>query len=83
MKEPVRAVAGGIAVGIANVIPGVSGGTMMAIMNIFDRTMSAISDITKKDNNHRINDILFLLEVVVGAVVAIQLLLSKRSAAAA
>lgn len=71
MKEPVRAVAGGIAVGIANVIPGVSGGTMMAIMNIFDRTMNAISDVTKKDNDHRVKDIIFLLEVVIGAVVGI------------
>lgn len=71
MKEPVRAVAGGIAVGIANVIPGVSGGTMMAIMNIFDRTMNAISDITKKDNDHRLKDIVFLLEVVLGAVIGI------------
>ena len=65
MKEPVRAVAGGIAVGIANVIPGVSGGTMMAIMNIFDRTMNAISDITKKDNDHRVKDIVFRNDVAV------------------
>jgi len=71
MKEPVRAVAGGIAVGIANVIPGVSGGTMMAIMNIFDRTMNAISDLTKKENDHRVKDIVFLLEVVIGAAVGI------------
>ncbi|MBQ3094331.1 MAG: DUF368 domain-containing protein [Clostridia bacterium] len=71
MKEPIRAVSGGIAVGIANVIPGVSGGTMMAIMNIFDRTMNAISDITKKDNDHRVKDIVFLLEVVLGAVIGI------------
>ncbi len=71
MKEPIRAVAGGVAVGIANVIPGVSGGTMMAIMNIFDRTMNAISDLPKKDNDHRFKDILFLLEVVVGAVIGI------------
>ena len=71
MKNIVRAVGGGVAVGIANVIPGVSGGTMMAIMNIFDRTMNAISDLTKKDNDHRGQDILFLLEVVVGAVIGI------------
>ncbi len=80
MKEPIRAVSGGIAVGIANVIPGVSGGTMMAIMNIFDRTMTAISDLTKKDNDHRVKDIIFLLEVVVGAVIGIlgfSLLLEK------
>ena len=71
MKEPVRAVAGGIAVGIANVIPGVSGGTMMAIMNIFNRTMEAISGITKKDNKNRLKDILFLGLVGVGAVIGV------------
>lgn len=71
MKEPVRAVAGGVAVGIANVIPGVSGGTMMAIMNIFDRTMNAISDVFKKDNDHRMKDIIFLAEVLIGAAVGI------------
>lgn len=71
MKDHARAVGGGIAVGIANVIPGVSGGTMMAIMNIFDRTMNAISDVTKKENDHRRKDILFLLEVVLGAGIGI------------
>ncbi len=71
MKNTARAIGGGIAVGIANVIPGVSGGTMMAIMNIFDRTMNAISDVTKKENDHRMKDILFLLEVVLGAVIGI------------
>ena len=71
MKNTARAIGGGLAVGIANVIPGVSGGTMMAIMNIFDRTMNAISDVTKKDNDHRMKDILFLLEVVLGAVIGI------------
>lgn len=71
MKEPVRAVAGGVAVGIANVIPGVSGGTMMAIMNIFNRTMDAITGIAKKDNKNRVKDILFLCEVLLGALIGI------------
>ncbi len=71
MKDLIRGVTGGIAVGIANVIPGVSGGTMMAIMNIFDRTMNAISDLTKKDNDHRVKDIIFLGEVLLGAVIGI------------
>lgn len=71
MKHIARAIGGGVAVGIANVIPGVSGGTMMAIMNIFDRTMNAISDVTKKDNDHRLQDILFLLEVILGAAIGI------------
>lgn len=71
MKNIARAIGGGIAVGIANVIPGVSGGTMMAIMNIFDRTMNAISDLTKKDNDHRGKDILFLCQVLFGTLVGI------------
>ncbi len=73
MKDIARAVGGGVAVGIANVIPGVSGGTMMTIMNIFDRTMNAISDITKKENKNRLKDLLFLGEVLVGAVIGIVL----------
>lgn len=32
-----RNIIGGIAIGIANVIPGVSGGTMMVILGIFNR----------------------------------------------
>lgn len=71
MKNIARAIGGGIAVGIANVIPGVSGGTMMTIMNIFDRTMNAISDLTKKDNDHRLKDILFLCQVLLGTLVGI------------
>ncbi len=71
MKNLARAIGGGVAVGIANVIPGVSGGTMMAIMNIFDRTMNAISDVTKKDNDHRWQDILFLVEVILGAAIGV------------
>lgn len=36
----IKNIIGGIAVGIANVIPGVSGGTMMVILGIFDHMMS-------------------------------------------
>ncbi len=71
MKDIVKAVVGGIAVGIANVIPGVSGGTLMVIMGIFDRTMNAISDLFKPKNDHRLKDFLFLLEVLIGAGVGI------------
>ena len=34
---------GGIAVGLANIIPGVSGGTMMVVLGLFNRVMSSIS----------------------------------------
>ena len=36
-----RNIIGGIAVGIANIIPGVSGGTMMVILGIFQQAMEA------------------------------------------
>ena len=62
---------GGIAVGIANVIPGVSGGTMMVILGIFNRTMEAISGVFKKENNQRKDDILFLLQVLLGAAIGL------------
>lgn len=71
MKQVVKAVAGGIAVGIANVIPGVSGGTLMVIMGIFDRTMNAISNVFKPKCEHRGREILFLLEVLLGAGIGI------------
>ena len=62
---------GGIAIGIANVIPGVSGGTMMVILGIFNRMMDAISGVFKKENSHRKDDIIFILQVLVGAAIGI------------
>lgn len=63
----IRNFIGGIAVGIANVIPGVSGGTMMVILGIFHHVMDSISNIAKKDNANRKADIIFLLQVLIGA----------------
>ncbi|MBP5580907.1 MAG: DUF368 domain-containing protein, partial [Ruminococcus sp.] len=38
----------GIVIGIANSIPGVSGGTMMVITKVFDRLMGIIGGISIK-----------------------------------
>lgn len=62
---------GGIAVGIANVIPGVSGGTMMVILGIFNRMMEAISNVFQRVNPHRKDDILFILQVLIGAAIGL------------
>lgn len=67
----IKNIIGGIAIGIANVIPGVSGGTMMVILGIFDHMMSAISGIFKLHNPHRKEDILFLCQVLLGAVIGL------------
>lgn len=67
----VKNIIGGIAVGIANVIPGVSGGTMMVILGIFERMMEVISRITKPNNKHLMEDIIFLAQVMIGAGVGV------------
>ena len=36
---------GGICVGIANIIPGVSGGTIIVLMGLFDKLMESISNV--------------------------------------
>ncbi len=58
---------GGIAVGLANIIPGVSGGTMMVVLGLFNRVMSSISGIFSKHNPNRLDDIKFLATLLIGA----------------
>lgn len=52
----------GVVIGIANIIPGVSGGTMAVVLNIFDRLVGAISDIRKNFKKNA----LFLLLIILG-----------------
>ena len=60
--EYVKAFLSGLAFGIANVIPGVSGGTMLVVFGVFDRLMESISGIKAIFKN-----ILFLLSFGLGA----------------
>ncbi len=62
----------GIIIGVANIIPGVSGGTMAVVLNVYDRLISSISNFK---NNFKKNAS-FLLPIVIGAMFAV-LLLSK------
>lgn len=41
--ETVKYIIFGIIMGVANVIPGVSGGTMAIILNFYDRLMESIT----------------------------------------
>ncbi len=45
-----KLIIGGFIVGVANIIPGVSGGTMMVIFGIFGPVMTAISEILSKSS---------------------------------
>ena len=59
----------GLVVGVANIIPGVSGGTMAVVMGIYDKLISAVSDL-KKDFK---KSVLYLLPIGLGAVLGIVL----------
>lgn len=58
----------GMLIGIANAIPGVSGGTMAVILNIYDKIMYALSPKNLKEN------LKFLIPLAMGAVLGIFLL---------
>lgn len=60
----------GMIIGLANIIPGVSGGTMAVICGVFDRLIGAVSNIRKEFKK----SILFLIPIGLGAVLAIVLL---------
>lgn len=62
----------GIFVGVANIIPGVSGGTIAVVLRIFDQMIDAINNFFKNPKKH----IKFLIPLLLGAVVGI-LIFSK------
>ena len=43
----------GVLVGVANIIPGVSGGTIIVILGMFDKLMQSISDVFKLNISKR------------------------------
>ncbi len=42
-----RSAVGGLLMGLANLVPGVSGGTMILIMGLYDEFISAVADVTR------------------------------------
>lgn len=59
---------GGMCVGAANIIPGVSGGTIIVILGLFDKLMKSISDVfkIKISKGERLEAIKFLIQFVIG-----------------
>ena len=57
----------GIAIGTANIIPGVSGGTIAFLLGIYDDMIEAIAGIRR----HFMKSILFLLPILIGALGAV------------
>lgn len=57
----------GAAIGVAMIIPGVSGGTLAVLLNVYDKLINAVSNIFKDFKN----SVLTLLPILLGAVVAV------------
>lgn len=60
----------GVVIGVANVIPGVSGGTMMVAMGIYDKLISAITGLFKEFKK----SVKFLLPIGIGMALGIVVL---------
>lgn len=63
LKEVLR----GIAIGVANIIPGVSGGTMMVSMGIYGDVIGAVTGMPK----HFWKSVKFLLPYAIGMLIGI------------
>lgn len=63
----IKSVLKGMVIGIANIIPGVSGGTMMVSMGIYDKLIHCITHLFREFKK----SVLFLLPIAVGMVLAI------------
>jgi putative membrane protein len=63
----------GGAIGVANIIPGVSGGTIAVVLGLYDRLIEAISDFFTKPDRRR-EHFMFLFKVFAGAAVFLLLL---------
>ena len=73
-----QAVLGGTLMGLANLVPGISGGTMLVAAGVYQRFIDAISELTRF--RFRLPSIALLTAVVVSAAVAIVLLASTIKA---
>lgn len=64
---------GGIAVGVANIIPGVSGGTIIVLLGLFDRLMESIANIFsfKIKLKDKKRDFVFLFQFLIGAAIGL------------
>ena len=64
-----RAAVGGVLMGLANLVPGVSGGTMIVVVGLYDRFIESIADVTRLRFTRQ--NVLFLAIVGITAAVAI------------
>lgn len=61
----------GMGIGVANIIPGVSGGTLAVVFGIYDYLMEAVACFFKAPKSKKIEYIKFLVQIGIGAVIGI------------
>ena len=69
----IKNILSGIAVGVANIIPGVSGGTIIVILGLFDEMMEAISNVFKIKISwkERLQSLKFLMTIAIGLAIGL------------
>lgn len=61
----------GIGIGVANIIPGVSGGTLAVVFGIYDKLMEAIAEFLPASKEKKIEYAKFLIQIGIGAGIGI------------
>lgn len=61
----------GIVIGVANIIPGVSGGTLAVVLGIYDRLMESIANFLQAPKEKKIEYLMFLVPIGIGAGIGI------------
>ncbi len=69
-----RLYAKGAIIGVANIIPGVSGGTLAVVLGIYDQLVAAISNLFTLSDMPRKGIVLFLAQLAAGACTSVFLL---------
>ena len=70
MSQQIKLILKGAVIGVANIIPGVSGGTMAVVLGVYGDLIEAISNFITSKEKRRLY-IAFLLKIASGALVAI------------
>lgn len=63
----------GIVIGIANIIPGVSGGTLAVVLGVYDKLTEAIGNFLLASNKQKLEYIKFLAQIAIGTVIGVLL----------
>ncbi|MCH7870581.1 MAG: DUF368 domain-containing protein [Planctomycetes bacterium] len=74
-----RSALGGILMGLANLVPGISGGTMILVVGLYNEFITALADVTRLRFSKR--SVIFLAIVAGGAAIAILTLAGTLSRA--